>query len=315
MVPLAQRLSLIVAIPETAIEDGSQSLVPRVLLLLGESTVKHRLDGLLIAVDNGIHIFRSARATFYFKYAHTRPHHAVNETDGLQVLGRHDVFVVYLQFCSRLAIRHNIAPTANLHTGATIGRPTGVVQTHIALTADGHTECSVTEHFYTHQLTLRTTNVLLLYLPVDIGHLIEIQLTRQHHHISKLGIELQCLDVRDVQLRRQVHLYAYLATILHHRHIRCDDGCDVGLLGGIHNLVHQLDVLTIDDGVHRQIRLHILRLTLGCDVSQIVYGEMVGRVRTHIQLLNAEIDASCPCLEGCSQRLSTTHRSHNFVIF
>ena len=74
------------------------------------------------------------------------------------------------------------------------------MQTHVALTANGHAQGTMTEHLDTYLLATGTTDMLLLHLSEDLSHLIHIELTCQHHHIGKLGIELQGLDIRDVQL-------------------------------------------------------------------------------------------------------------------
>ena len=65
----------------------------------------------------------------------------------------------------------------------------------------------MTEHLDAHQLAAGTADVLLHYLAVYVGHLVHVQLAGQHHHIGKLSVELQGLDVRDVQLRGEVHLH------------------------------------------------------------------------------------------------------------
>ena len=263
MVPLAKRLTLIIAIPEATVENGSQALVPSILFIFGKRAVQHRLHSFLITLDNGIDIFRTAGTPLNLKDAHTTLHHAVDEAEGLQVLGRHDVLVVDFQLCTRLTVCHNIAATTNLHAGTTIGRATCVVKTHITLATNGHAECSMTEHLDANQFALRSTDVLLLYLTINLCYLVEIQLASQYHHISKLGIELQRLDVGDVQLGGKMHLHTLLSAIGHHRNIAGYDCRDLSLHSSIDNLVHQLDVLAIDNGVHRQIALHSMFLTSG----------------------------------------------------
>ena len=111
----------------------------------------------------------------------------------------------------------------------------------------------MTEHLDADQFALRTADMLLFYLPVDVSHLIQVQLTRQHHDISKLGIEFQCLDIRDVQLSRQMYLHTLLATIGHHSDITGYHSRYLSLNSSVNNLMHQFDVLAIDNGVDRQI--------------------------------------------------------------
>ena len=62
--------------------------------------------------------------------------------------------------------------------------------------------------------------MLHFHLTEDLSHLIHVQFAGEYHHISKLGVELQRLDIRDVQLRREVYLLPYLITIGHHCHVR-----------------------------------------------------------------------------------------------
>ena len=80
-VPLAHELALIVAIPETAVEDGGKAFVPGVFLFFCEVVVEYRLNRLFVALHDGIDVFRSSRATFYFKYPDTSLHHFIDETD------------------------------------------------------------------------------------------------------------------------------------------------------------------------------------------------------------------------------------------
>jgi len=134
----------------------------------------------------------------YFIYAYARAHHAVDEADGLQVLRRHDVLVVNLQFRTRLTVGDEVRAAAYLHAGTAVGRPSRVVEAHVALAADGHAQCTVAEHLDTYQLARGTADVLLLNLSADVGHLLHVQLAGQYHDVGKLGVEAQCLDVRYV---------------------------------------------------------------------------------------------------------------------
>ena len=134
------------------------------------------------------------------------------------------------------------------------------------------------EHLDAHQLTAGTADVLLLYLAVDVGHLFHLQLTCQHHHVGKLRIELQRLDVRDVQLRGEVYLHAHLAAVGHHGNVTGNDGRNLRLYGSIHYLVHRLDVLTIDNGIYREVCLHTCLVTGSGNLAQVVDSEVVGRV-------------------------------------
>ena len=47
-------------------------------------------------------------------------------------------------------------------------------------------------------------------MSVDFCHLLQIQLTRQHHHIGKLCIEAQGFHVADVELCAEAVSYTHL---------------------------------------------------------------------------------------------------------
>ena len=104
LVPLAHLLPLVVTVPEASVEDGGQTLVPLVLLLLSERAVDNGLDGLLVALHHRIDIFGSTGTSLNLEDTHTARHQAVDEAHGLQVLGRHDVLVVDFQLVTRLVV-------------------------------------------------------------------------------------------------------------------------------------------------------------------------------------------------------------------
>ena len=138
------------------------------------------------------------------------------------------------------------------------------MQAHIAFSTDGHAEGTVTEHLDTNLLARRTTDMLGLYLSIDLGHLLHVQLAGEHNDIGKLSVEAQRLDVGDVQLCGEMHLLPHPITIGHNGHVGSYHGRDTRLFGSIDDLVHQRDVLTIDDGVHRQVTLDAMLTTGGC---------------------------------------------------
>ena len=146
LVPFAHELSLVVAVPEPAVEDGGESLVPLVLLLFRERVIEYGLDGLLITFYHRINVFRSSCTAFGLEYAYATLHHPIDETYGFQVLGRHDVFIVDVELVARLIIRCGIAASAHLNALPAVGRAVGGMQAHIALAADGHAEGAVAEH-------------------------------------------------------------------------------------------------------------------------------------------------------------------------
>ena len=231
------------------------------------------MDGLLIAAHHLVDVFRPAGAALNLEDTHAGPHQAVDEAHGLQVLRAHDVFVVYLQLMARLVVGGGVAAAAHLDALAAVSAAVGLVQAHVALAADGHAEGAVAEHFYSDLLTAGAADVLLLDVAVNLGHLLHLQFAGQHHHVGKLRIESQRFNVGNVQLRAEVNLHAHLSTVLHYGHIAGDDGADAGLAGSVYNLVHQVDVLVVDDGVHGEVALHAVLLTGGGYLLQVVDGE------------------------------------------
>ena len=192
---------MVISIPESTIEYRCQLSIPFVFLLFGECTVENRCNGFLICFHYRVNILGTTRTTFNLEHPNATLHQFVDEAHGLQVFRTHQVFIVYLNLVARFRIGENITSPTNLNAFATIGRTVGIGQTHVTLTRNGHAKSTMTEHLDTYQFAFRSSYVLFLYLLVDISHLLQFQFSRQHHHIGKLRIKLQCLDVRDIELR------------------------------------------------------------------------------------------------------------------
>ena len=210
---------MVVAVPEATVEDGGQALVPGIFLLLGQGAVYRALYGLAVTAHHGVDILWATGSALNLEHSHSALHHAVDEAYGLEVLGAHDVLVVYLELVAGLVVGDCIRTAAYLYTLATVGRAVGVVQTHVALAADSHAEGTVAEHLDAYELALGSADVLLLYLAIDGCHLVHIEFAGKHHDIGKLGIEAQRLNVGDIELGGEMHLYADAVAIGHHRHI------------------------------------------------------------------------------------------------
>ena len=169
--PFAQLLTLVIAIPESSVEDSGQSFVPNIFLLFGESAVDNRLNGFFVACHYIVHILWSACPSLNFEHPHACVHHEIDEANGLQVLRTHDIFVVNLQLVARLVVGNGVRTAADLHTFTTVGRAVGVVKTHVALTADCHAECAMTEHLDADELATGAADVLFDNLLVNLFHL------------------------------------------------------------------------------------------------------------------------------------------------
>ena len=159
--------------------------------------------------------------------------------------------------------------------------------------------------------------MLLDDVTVDVSHLLHVQFTGQHNDIGKLRIKAQCLNIRDVQLRRKVNFHwkwEVASTILHDGHVTGDDGRNTGLAGRIDDVVHLRDVLAIDDSVHRQVRLHAMLTADGRNITEVVDGKCRRRPSTHVQFLDAEVDRVGTSLYGCHECVAATHGGHDFKV-
>ena len=108
-----------------------------------------------------------------------------------------------------------------------------------------------------------------------------------------------------------MHLNALTMRILQHGDIAGDDSCYTCLFGVIHDCSHQRQVLGIHNGIECEVRLHARFVTDSCNLMQVGCGEVSRRASTHIQVLNAEIDAIRACFDGGSETLPATDRGHN----
>ena len=139
---------------------------------------------------------------------------------------------------------------------------------------------------------------MLHYIPMDGSHLLEVQFARKHNDISKLCVELQRLGVGDVQLGGEVHLNTLLTGILHHGYIRSDDRIHTGFAGVVDDSLHHRNVFGVDDRIDCQVGFDT-RFTADLNNPvQVIGREVCSRARTHVQVLNAEINAVRTRLDG-----------------
>src|SRR5574344_381340 len=108
LVPFAKSLTLVIAVPKSAVEHRGELAVPFVLLLLGDSAFEHTAYSLFICFDDGIYIFGTSGATLDFEHPYSRLHHAVDKPHCLQVFGTHDILVVNLKLVTRFGISHHV---------------------------------------------------------------------------------------------------------------------------------------------------------------------------------------------------------------
>jgi len=108
--------------------------------------------------------------------------------------------------------------------------------------------------------------------------LVHVEFTGQHAHVGKPGIELQGLYIGDIELGGEVHLHAHLTAIGHYGHVGGNDGRHAGLLGGIYDLPHGVEVLVVDNGVDGEIALDAVLVAGLGNLVQVVDIKVVGTV-------------------------------------
>ena len=104
LVPFSESLSLVLSIPETALEDSGKTFVPLVFSVFRECAFKHTSDSFLVASYHSMDIFWTTCPSFDFENANPSLHQSVDEPYGLEVLRTHDIFVVYLKLVASLVV-------------------------------------------------------------------------------------------------------------------------------------------------------------------------------------------------------------------
>ena len=312
--PFAEALAEVVAVPEAAVEHGLQAFVPGGHAFGGEGAVEAGLDGLLVTFGHDADVFGPAGASFDLEHAHAGVDHLVHEVDGLEVFGRHDVFVVHLQLDVAVAVAHGVGAAAHLHAGAAVGRGAEFVEAQVAFAGDGHAEGAVAEHLDAHQLSAGAADVFVDDVAVDFLHLFQVELACQDDDVGEAGVEAQGLDIGDVELRGEVDFLSDAVAVVHDGDVGGDDGRDARLACGVADVAHEGDVFVVDDGVDGEVALHAVRVAGGGYLAQVVDGERAGRAGTHVEVLDAEVDGVCPGLYGGGQRFARADGGHDFKV-
>ena len=200
--------------------------------------------------------------------------HLVEEMYRLEILRRHDILIVHLEFLTGVLISHSISATADLIACTTVGTRIHLMQAHIALATDSHAQCSVAEHLDADRLAVRAGDILLTNLVGDALHLIHIELTRKHHHIGKLRIKSHSIGICHIHLSRNVHLLVDLTSVKDSRHIGRNDSRYTRLLSAINDIVQELHIIVIHHSIDRQITLHAMLITLLDNLIHVVHSEI-----------------------------------------
>ena len=164
------------------------------------------------------------------------------------------------------------------------------MQAQIAFSGNGHTKRTVRKHFNLNKFALRSANILLADGAGNGGHLVKIQLAGGYHHIAELREKPHGFYIGDIQLGRCVNLNTFRACVLQYREVAGDNGRQLGFGSRVNNAAHEVELRIIDNGVHRQVRFQAVLLADAHNAVQVADGEVVGRVRPHIQILDTEID-------------------------
>ena len=191
-----------------------------------------------------------------------------------------------------------------MQTTATVGTATARIQAQVALAADGHAKGTVTEHFNADALTVRTADVFFIDGTSNLRDLLHVEFASQNDHVGKLGIKAQGFHVGNIQLRGKVHFLTDRSAVVHHSDVASDDGRNLRFFRGIDDLAHQFDVFVVDDRVDRQIAFDVMLATNGGDFFQIMDRECFGRMSTHVQVFDTEINGIGTGLNGGSQRIT-----------
>ena len=107
-------------------------------------------------------------------------------------------------------------------------------------------------------------------------------------------------------------LKTYAPRILNAGNVGCNHCIQTGSLGGIADFAHDFQLVVVDDDIKCQVRLYTAPAADARNTFQITEAERAGRPRTHVQLVDPEIDRVRPRAECRRQRLVRTRRSHQF---
>ena len=177
------------------------------------------------------------------------------------------------------------------------------MQAQIAFSRYRHAQCTVAEHLDAHQVAVRPANIVAHDSVVNVAHLLQIDLAGKHHHIGKLRIEAHSLAVRHIHLSADVHFHVDRAGIENRSHIGGYDCRHLCLLGGIDNAAHERQVVVEHHSVHCEVAFQPIFVAVSGNAAHVVDSEVVCRLGTHIQALNAEVDGIGTALHGSHKRL------------
>ena len=276
LAPLAEPGALVIAVPEAPVEDRGEALLERGAQLRREAARFDGVGGLAVGLRDRLHVFGAAGASFNLEDRGPGVGHLVEELDGAQVFGRHDVLVVDEQLPARFQVGHLIAAPAHLVAVATVGRSVVFVERQIAFARDGHAERAVAEHFDLHRTARRSADALAGDSFGNGAHLMQVEFAGQDHHVGELAVEAQTLHVRHAELRGDVHFQTEPPRLGDSGHVGSDDGADACLPCREQRFTHGGEVFVIEGDVEGQVGAYAVRAADRADLWEVFRGEIVG---------------------------------------
>ena len=311
---LGHRAAGIVALPETAVEDRSQTLLERGGIFGRVLPALDGAQGRIVALHHALDILGPAGAALDLQHAYARLQKAVQKIYRTQILRREDIASVHGQLAARLHVGDGIFAAAYLAARPAVGRAPLLVLAQVALARNRHAQRPVGEHLDTHGTARRPRNAARLDLARDMPYLRQAQLPRQNHDIGPLRVELHRLGVRDVALRRYVHLQPRTPRAHDGRDVRRDNGIDTHLRRTRNDRRELLHLAVIDDRIDREVCPHAVFVRRLHDARHVVKAEIGRRPRPHVQRPHTEIYGIGTRVDGRLQRLVTPRGGHDLNV-
>ncbi len=109
-----------------------------------------------------------------------------------------------------------------------------------------------------------------------------------------------------------MHLKTELARLHNTSHVRRNHCIDPVLLRGFEQLIAELQIMIIEQRVHREIATNPALFAATHDLFKVLHMKGATRTRTHIQLSQTEIDRVCPGIDRSLHRGVATRGCKDF---
>ena len=164
------------------------------------------------------------------------------------------------------------------------------MEAQIAFARYGHAQRSVAEHLEPHRLSGWTADVFFHDGAVNLSHLVERELTCQHHHVGIGREEAHRLYVAHVELGGEGHPYPSGAGVGYGCDVRRYNGCESRLGGRVDYGAARGEVGIVEYGIDCEICLYAVFAADGGYGMEVVEGEVHRRARTHVEPFHAEVN-------------------------